>query len=605
MREFKHSVAGQECLIYYPERPADIVPFLEFVSRNPVLAMDTETTGLDIYRPDFQVRLVQFGNATEAWVLQADQFAGVISSALKRTHLLVHSPFDIRLLDWHGFASLESTIGRYSDTAILAHLIDPRGRAEGGIGLGLKDLTARHVDKGAPDTQKDLHAVFKKELKCRRQAEGWRAVPIDHPLYVTYAGLDVLYTFRLFYSDAFEALKAEKKQAELITFEHEVQGVCEKLIRRGVRIDVPYTEQLAVDLDKQFHEGQAELADVFGLENVNSPKQVADKLLSLGWRPTEFTKTGQPKTDSKLLDELALDGGETGKLATMIKDTKRPGKWRKAYALGMLDVMDPNNRVHAIIRALQARTARMSISEPALQQLPSGKTEWTIRRCIIADDGQSIGGVDYKAVEMRVLAALADEKHMKHAIMSGIDLHDYTAGILFGTTFTEDERKLAKMTGFGKVYGGGAATLRRQTGAPLDKVKEVIRAYDETYPGIKDYSRSLMNEARYNGNVIETPAGRRLPLDEERLYSATNYVVQSTARDLLCLALVRLDKSDVADNVLLPVHDEVIYQAPKAEAQGVANRIAEIMGTDFFGVPIEADPACYGASWGHGYGAPV
>src|SRR5690606_5334836 len=106
---------------------------------------------------------------------------------------------------------------------------------------------------------------------------------------------------------------------------------------------------------------------------------------------------------------------------------------------------------------------------------------------------------------------------------------------------TKADRKICKGVGFGKVYGGGATTLARQTGAPEHQVASAIRAYDRAYRGVASWSKLLAAKARANGYVVRTPAGRNLPLDRDRVYACVNYMVQSTARDVLCQALCDLD----------------------------------------------------------------
>jgi DNA polymerase-1 len=206
---------------------------------------------------------------------------------------------------------------------------------------------------------------------------------------------------------------------------------------------------------------------------------------------------------------------------------------------------------------------------------------------------------------MRVSAALAGVKRMIKAIAAGEDLHSFTARLVEGDDFTPYHRKLYKGVGFGKVYGGGATTLARQTGAPLDGVKAAIAAYDRVYPEIKKYGRALQRQAQFGAREVVTVSGRHLPLDRDRLYSATNYMVQSTARDLLAQAIVNIHDAGMLDYVLLPVHDELIFQAPEAEAPDVAREIGRLMNSTFRGVPIESDPDVYGASWGAGYGCKV
>jgi DNA polymerase-1 len=249
----------------------------------------------------------------------------------------------------------------------------------------------------------------------------------------------------------------------------------------------------------------------------------------------------------------------------------------------------------------------MSVSNPPLQQHPS--SDWTIRRCVIADEGQIIVAADYSAVEMRVLAAMADVKEMKRLIAEGADLHTETARMVYGPAWDAAEphaqkrmRGLMKTVGFGKVYGGGATGLARQSGLPYADVKHAVDRYDEVYPEIPLYGRKLQRQAAYGGGAIITPIGRRLPLDRDRAYAATNYAVQSTARDLLAQALCRIDDAGLSGHVLLPVHDELVCQFPEADAEEGIREIGRLMESDFMGVPIASDPDLYGASWGAGYG---
>lgn len=610
MKVQTYDLAGETCHVYFPTGAEEAHDFLDWVRRDHgVLALDTETTGLGVYGPAFRTRLAQFGNRTEAWVLQADLFRDAIRDALQSVrHFTIHNAaYDAQVLDRTGFADLDFLLGKTFDSRLLAHLVDPRGRQEGGTGLGLKDLSAFYVDASAPDTSAGLYEVFRREYGATKST-GWAVIDVDHPTYVLYAGLDVLLGRRVF--DVLGPIVRQRGLGKLALFEHEVQGVTSRMMRRGLRLDVAYTERLADELQEKSAEA-AQRAARYGVANVNSTAQIAEALLGMGETLTERTDSGAAfKVDKAVLLPLAdldqdghtrLGVREPNPLAAAVMESKRAAKWRESYALAMLDGRDAQDRIHPDIASLQARTARMSISRPPLQQLPSG--DWTVRRCIVADDGMAIGGVDYKAVEMRVLAALAEEETMKRAIADGVDLHDFTAGMVFGEGFTKAQRKLAKMVGFGKVYGGGAATLRRQTGAGLAEVKTAVAAYDRVYPGIKRYARRLQERAQFGRKEVVTPTGRILPLDRDRLYSATNYVVQSTARDLLAQALVDLEDAGLGDHLLLPVHDEVIFQAPVADAEEVAHEIARVMGSVFYGVAIEADPEVYGPTWGHGYGA--
>jgi DNA polymerase-1 len=572
-----------------------------------VIGFDTETTGLDIFTPGHELRLAQFGNRTEAWVLRADLFGDAIAAALRQPRYYVahNAPYDLLVVDHHLGVTLEELASRVFDTRILAHLVDPRQTSEGGAGLKLKPLSAIYVDPDAPDTEEGLTKVF--NSMGWTKATGWAHIPIDHPTYVLYAGLDTILVTRLF--DELRAVIGGLGLSDLSTFEHHFQTLAAVMERRGLLLDVDYTESLVNDLDEDAARYRAIAADL-GVPNVNSTQQVSATLAAMGEPLVERTGSGLLKVDKAVLLPLAdldrdwerIGAREPNPLAEAVLHAKRSEKWATAYAQAFLDLRDADDRVHPTIGTLQARTARMSVARPPLQQLPS--SDWRIRRAIVAEPGQVVISVDYSAVEMRVLAALSDEPTMKGAIADGLDLHDFTATRVFGPQFTPHERKVSKAIGFGKVFGGGVDTVVRQTGAPAERVKEAMAAYDRTFPGIRRYSRQLQRAAEYGRREVITPSGRHLPLDRDRMYAATNYVVQSTARDLLAQAIVDCFDAGLGDHLLLPIHDEIIAEAPAAEAEEIASEIARLMSSTFRGVEIITDPEIGKRSWGSLYGCP-
>ncbi|WP_415940433.1 DNA polymerase, partial [Streptomyces sp. 039-1] len=150
---------------------------------------------------------------------------------------------------------------------------------------------------------------------------------------------------------------------------------------------------------------------------------------------------------------------------------------------------------------MAARTGRMSITRPALQTLPS--SDQMIRRALLAEPGEVMVSCDFAAVEMRVLAALADVRRMKTAISEGADLHSFTRSLVFGDGPDpgEKKRKICKGIGFSKVYGGGAETTARQTGAPIAEIRSAMATYDRVYPEIKRFGARHQRMARANGMV--------------------------------------------------------------------------------------------------------
>lgn len=638
MRVFPYTLDGRPTVTMFPERPADMDRFWQFVERAGTrrLGFDTETTGLNIYAREHRARTVQFGSMAmaEAWVLPVEwggPFRAAATHVLETYPALVahNVPYDAQVADRHLGVKLESLMPRTRDTRTHAHLLDPRAKSEGGIGLRLKDLSKVYVDASAPDTEDGLIAEFHRHGLTKDT--GYAGIPLENATYLLYAGLDTLLVDALDGAllPAIQGLGVE----HLSEFEHLVALILAIQQRRGMRLDVEYTQNLvdSLRLDaQQWHDiaiahgllGTAKRGEV--KSGVSSPEKVAAKLLAMGETLTERTDSGAFKVDKAVLSALAdldrdwkrIGAREPNPVANAVLRAKRADKWRTSYAEAMLNNRDACDRVHPSIGGLMARTARMSISSPPLQQLPS--SDWTIRRAFIGDPGMDMAGIDFQAVELRTLAGLADVKAMKRAILEGRDLHSFTVAMVQGLDPLDVEnlisegdaelvrlRKLLKGVGFGKVYGGGATTLARQTGAEIEAVKRAIKAYDDAYPEIKRYSKAIQREAQYGKREVVTPTGRHLPMDRDRSYAGLNYMIQSTARDLLAQALVNVHAAGLLDYVLLPIHDELLIQAPRDILPDVTEAIRLQMVTTFKGVAIDASSEIFGKSWAGGYKLPV
>lgn len=612
MQTYTHAVAGDTVLIRIPQNDDDLRRFMAWArgawQRGPV-ALDTETTGLDIFAPGYRLRTVQFGDANEAWVIhweRGGRFHEAALYALKNAHrFLIHNaPFDWLVLDRHAGIPLESLAPRTSDTQIRAKLVDPRQQKEGGIGSGLKPLSAALIDPEAADTQGDLTAVFR-SLGFTK-ATGWAGIPLDHPTYNLYAGLDVIYAARL--DPILTAVHSRLSiRPALVEYEHDVARICAVMQRAGMVLDVPYAENLRDTLSAE-EEKQTARAARYGVTSVNSGPQVSEALIAMGETLKEKTDGGAWKVDKEVLMPLAdldrdwqrIGARDPNPLADAVQRAKRAGKWRSSYADTFLRTVDASGRIHPMINTLQARTGRMSVTGPALQTLPS--TDYLIRGALLADEGHVIVSTDFTAIELRILAALADVTRMKQAINNGDDLHDFTARLVFGDGFTKRHRKIAKGIGFGKVYGGGLDTIARQTGAPRDEVRAALAAYDRAYPQIRRASSRWQREARATGLVTVSATGRRLPLDAHRMYAVVNYQCQSAARDVLGQAMLHMEAAGLLPYMKLPIHDEVLASVPKSEASDFAREFERCMTMTILGVPIAAEAEIGGRSWGSLYG---
>lgn len=600
MKRLVHQVAGQEVVINQVETYDDLVDFREFVRKNRrILACDSEATGLDMYSDKFRLRLVQFGNRYESYVIPVElggQFIGDVVGALKFVDKLVfqNGMFDLQVFDRHLGIPMESLWPKVMDTKILAHLVDPRGQDEGGVGHSLEGLTRHYIDAEVADNVKGLMTKIAKEHKTTK-AKIWSLIDLNHPEYNLYAGMDTILAARLYNRLWSEVPSANKSNdvfdgMNLVQFEHKIAEICSYMERTGFLLDVEYTQKLS---DRLYEDEQnyIEMAAAFGCENVNSTEQVANVLESRGIRITDRTPSGKRKVDKVLLERLVKAGDL---FAQSVVEAKKARKWRTTWVDGFLNNRDSDNRCHANINALRARTGRMSITGIPAQTLPSG--DWTIRRCFVADEGQQIIACDYQTQELRVLAALAGDEVMQKAFRDGADLHQLTADSA-GVS-----RKVGKTTNFAYVYGSGAKNIAESCGIDVATAKRVIEGFETSYPNVKALSKRLQQQAIRQG-FITTPIGRRLPVDERRPYASLNYMVQSSSRDVTARALVRLHQKGFTPYLRLPVHDELILSVPSEKAEWGASKVASIMAEDFQGVHVGTDKEVYGKSWGHGYGA--
>lgn len=270
-----------------------------------------------------------------------------------------------------------------------------------------------------------------------------------------------------------------------------------------------------------------------------------------------------------------------------------------------------------------------------------------IRRCLVADRGKVIISADFNQIEFRIAAALAGEQSLIEAAKRGEHLIKATSVKLFGMDYNADQYRYTKNVVYGWLFGGGAGTLSEQAGIPFTTAQKSIGEFQTAFPALTAYKRreqenllrSALSPAEYKayralrsrmyafrydtsegraaraavqleisrllyrkvGYAI-THFGRRLPVDAEKAYSVVNYKIQSTAADLMKQALLDvMDDPELEPTVLLPVHDEILGQAYKAEAEYIAQRYGKVMSREFLGVPISASGKVYGKSWGHGY----
>lgn len=602
MQTWTLHVQGDPVQVHRVESYEDLELFKEFVRKNlKVLAFDTETTGLDIYSRGYRLRLVQFGNKHEAWVIPVE-LGGAYVTICIQTLLAVEKivgknlAFDFKVVDRCLGIPMEKLWPKAFDVEIQAKLIDPRDRLKGGIGVSLEDLVRHYIDEIMAEDVKGLMSKLAKEHKTTK-AKIFEKIPLDHPEYNIYAGMDTIFPARI---AGFQSPLIPSSASQLLHFEHEIAEVCTYMDRKGFLLDLEYTQGLSLELHEE-EEKYTEIAARYGCDNVNSTDQVAEVLLSRGVVLKDRTPTGKIQVSKTILDKLVK---ENDPFAIAVQKAKKARKWRTTWVDGFLNNMDDNGRCHASINTLQARTGRMSITGIPAQTLPA--SDYTIRKCFVAEEGHSIVSVDYKGQELRVLAALSGDKTMIDAFKHDLNLHLLTAQAAFGDHVLKDskEYKAGKITNFARVFGGGAKVVAEQTGLTFMQAKKVVEAFDKRYPGVTQYADKLSKFAQQNG-FVTTHFGRRLPVDPERSYSALNYVVQSSSRDITCRGILRAYRAGFGDYFRLPIHDEILMSMPTHQAEWGANEVARHMSETLGPVFIDTDAEVGRRSWGSLYSQEV
>ena len=604
MLTLRDRVAGEEVTIHIVSSLEELVQsgFREFISRNTRIALDTETNAHGVYQQSFRTRTVQISNATESFVFQVEKDARIryeLAGLLEQTrYIYIHNAmFDIPVMRRLGIHS-DLFWDRWCDTQVLAHLVDSRETKEGGPGLSLENLTRHYIDPEIADRVKHSMTLLARELKLKK-TEVFEHIDIDNQDYLRYAGIDPILTFRL--AEKLLPLVPNRSHG-LIEFEKDVQRICEGMQKRGMKLDVPYTENLRDEMTRREEEAVLQLNGVFLVDSPNSADEIEFGFERLGVQLTQRTANGKAAVSSEVLDSfisltengdpVTPEWGSPGHLALAISEAKKWRKWRTTWLESFLENRDADDRCHPNIHTLRARTARMSITGIPAQTLPSGDS--LIRNCFIANDDQQIVSVDFANQELRVLAALSQDEIMLQAFRDGLDLHQITADAA-GVS-----RKIGKMTNFQTAYGGGANALASAAGIPFLTAKKVHEAFAARYTGFTRWKDKIVEEARRNG-CVWTPTGRRIIVDSDRAYSATNYEIQSTSRDVTCHGLIELDRQGLAEYLLLPIHDEVLASVPENEAEELARLIAKTMEMRFRGLDITTDWEIAGRSWGGKY----
>jgi len=503
-------------------------------------------------------------------------------SAIERLKPLLESPavlkvgqnikYDLAVMRRYGVE-----VGPIDDTMLMSYVLEQGHHGHGmdelsELFLGHKPIEFKAV-AGTGKAQKSFKHVELKPATC-------------------YAAEDADVTLRLW-----QALKPRLAREGLATvyetLERGMPPVLAEMELNGIRVDPERLRILSNEFGKGMAEFEAKAHALAGRPfNLGSPKQIGDILFGeLGLQGGKKTATGAYGTDASILEELA----QTHELPRVLLEWRQLSKLKGTYTDNLVAAADEKtSRVHTSFQLAASSTGRLASSDPNLQNIPI-RTEIgrQIRTAFVAGPGNVLISADYSQIELRILAHMGDIPQLKAAFAAGQDIHASTASEMFGVPIEgmpSETRRRAKAINFGIVYGISAFGLSNQLSIPREEAAAYIATYFERFPGIKTYMDATKALVREQG-FVTTLFGRRVNIPEIRSSNvghrqfaeraAINAPIQGTAADIIRRAMMRMPQAlrdaGLQTRMLLQVHDELVFEAPEAEAEKASALIRKVM----------------------------
>ena len=453
----------------------------------------------------------------------------------------------------------------------------------GAHGFGLEELSTLHLSH---------QAIAHDEITGTGRARvPYQAVKLDRA--TAHMGELADITLRL-WRVLKPALRTNQALALYEQVDRRLVSVLIDMEQAGIKVDQAELQRLSLDFAERMAVMETDIHRLAGQPfNLGSPKQLGEMLFeTLGLRGGRRMKTGAWGTDASVLQALAEEGHE---IPARVLEWRQLAKLKSTYADALVSEIDPaTGRVHTSFGMANSTTGRLNSNDPNLQNIPIRTEEGgRIRRAFIAEPGARLISADYSQIELRLLAHVADIPVLRESFRNGEDIHARTASEVFSIPMAEMDpvtRRRAKAINFGIIYGISAFGLARQLTITPGEAKLYIDAYFARYPGIRTYMESTREFARMHG-YVQTPFGRRCWIPNiadrnpaRRGYAerqAINAPLQGGASDVIKRAMVRLPAALRAANLparlLLQVHDELLFEAPDAQAEAVATIAKQVM----------------------------
>ena len=435
-----------------------------------------------------------------------------------------------------------------------------------------------------------------------------------------YAAEDADITYRL-YKIFTQSLKNEKLTSIYEIFEKPLIKILAFMEINGIKVNKDFLKSLSIKFNKKIQILEKEIFKISKKEfKIGSTKQLGEVMYNeLKISSLKKTKKGSFATSASVLEDLAFKGH---KLPKFVLDWRQVTKLKNTYSDSLQEHINPNTkRVHTSFLLAATSTGRLASSDPNLQNIPIKSDDGKeIRRAFAADTNSNLISADYNQIEMRILADLADVGELKKAFKNNEDIHSLTASQVFNKSIKKidkDMRRKAKAINFGIIYGISQYGLAKQINVSNVEAEDFLNSYFIKFPEIKEYMEQTIKSCRKNG-YVKNIFGRKTHITgiNDKNYNVRNFQeraainapIQGSASELMRLAMIRINKkfSELKKencNILLQIHDELIFESKKDSVEYYTKIIKEEMTSvkeselHSFSIPLLVD-INVGKNWG-------
>jgi len=578
--------------------------WLTILNDKPVISVDTETTSLNPIEADLVGISLSYQSNKACYIplahknikgLQKEFVIKKIKTILEDQSIKKvgqNIKFDFIVLKQNGIE-----VSPIEDTMLISYTLD--------AGTNKHNL----------DTLSEIHLnhktiSYKEIVGTGKNKLNFSDIELDKA--TQYAAEDADVTLRL-YNYLKTRLDQEKLNKIYEVFEKPMVALLSKLEFNGIKVDDTYLKKLSKNFEYKLKKIEKKIYSIAKKEfNIASPKQLGEIIYNdLKIAKLKKTKKGSLATNANVLEDLALTGHEFPKL---ILEWRQISKLKNTYSDALQGhINKKTKRVHTSFLLAATNTGRLASSDPNLQNIPIKTEEGReIRKAFISEKGNNLISADYNQIEMRILAEIADVKELKKAFKNNEDIHALTASQVFNVPINNvnnDLRRKAKTINFGIIYGITQYGLAKQISVSNQEALDFINSYFKKFPEIKNYMNATIKTCRRDGYVSNI-FGRRIHLRgindknfsirsfQER--AAINAPIQSTAADIIRLAMIKINKLIEIDNklktkMLLQIHDELIFECLKTDETYAKKIIKEAMISvssseyHMFSIPLEVN----------------